>query len=122
MSGSFDAITWAAFERMGVVNRVLARVQPGAQTMNELLRTSQRADELAQRAEKVHQIARPDDRVEFCLLGLRVHAQFDEHPRVRSFLDRAAQEPTAFDELLSQDAAFWQNVSQTLNTTEEERK
>lgn len=123
MISSFDARTWTAFERIGVVNRVLARLkaetEKKAQSVSDLLGISQRVDELAERASEVHHLDRQDDQVEFCLLGLNVHARFDEHSQVRELLLRTKQDPAAFDELLSQDKAFWQSVGQTMTMTGE---
>ncbi len=119
MEGSFDPTAWAALERIGVVNRVLARVKLEAKTVDDLLGMSLVLDELIQRAGRAYHINRLDDQVEFCLLGLSVHARFDEHPRVRDVLLHARQDPSAFDELLSQDEAFWQEVGRTLNMTGE---
>jgi hypothetical protein len=115
----FDAITWSALARIGVVNRVLAQAHPSEKTAGDVLRVSQLVDQLAERAIKHHHIARLDDQVEFCLMGLRVHARFDGHPRVRDVLTRVGQDPSAFDELLAQDEAFWQSISRALNMTGE---
>lgn len=115
----FDARSWSALERIGIVNRVLARMQSEVETMDSIHCTSVTADQLAQRAIEHHHISNLDDQVEFCLLGLRVHSQFDEHPQVRKILARVADDPSAFDELLANDGIYWRNISQTLNMTGE---
>lgn len=115
----FDARSWSALERIGIVNRVLARMQSEVETMEAMHSTSVMADQLAERAIQRHHISSVDDQVEFCLLGLRVHSQFDEHPQVRKILARVADDPSAFDELLANDEIYWRNISQTLNMTGE---
>jgi hypothetical protein len=115
----FDDSTWSALERIGVVNRVISRIDPVPKVLDDMLLISQKADQLAERAGRRYQLNRLDDQVEFCLLGLRVHAQFDEHPRVRDVFARVSQDPSAFDELLAHDETFWRSVRQTLNTTGE---
>jgi hypothetical protein len=115
----FDDITWSALERIGVVNRVISRIEPAPKVLEYMLLISQKADQLAERAGRRYQLTRLDDQVEFCLLGLRVHAQFDEHPRVRDVLACVSQDPSAFDELLAQDETFWRSISQTLKITGE---
>lgn len=119
--GRYDNLTWAALERIGVVNRVLSRIPLHAESIDDVMRISKRVDEFAERAAATHRITRLEDLVEFCLLGLQVHARFDEHPKVHEFLLQVAADSSVFDELLSQDQVFWQSVGQTLNMTGEVR-
>ena len=67
---------WAALERIGVINRVLAR--NGWLTHEDLVERSTAIDELVLRARANHGLQSVADLVAFATLGSIVHPRFDE--------------------------------------------
>lgn len=69
---------WQALERIGIVNRALARL--GLPGYANLMQHSAALDGLASRAQSRHQLSRTSELLDYVCLGWRVHPQFDEHP------------------------------------------
>ena len=69
---------WQELERIGIVNRALARL--GLPGYANLMQHSAALDALASRAQSRHQLSRTSELLDYVCLGWRVHPQFDEHP------------------------------------------
>lgn len=122
-----DTPTWNAIARVGVVNRALVESGYATADPEGVLRTSQIADELVQRAQAVHGLCQIDEQVRFCGLGLRVHPRFDEHPLVRGLLAAPSESSSdqavsgsKIDPLTNKDEAFWLHVRQALSDSGKE--
>jgi len=89
-------VAWAALERIGVVNRALARL--GLRGPRDAAHLGAALDRLVQRGQTRHRLESADDAADYACLGHRVHPEFDDHPWVRHLLadaDRAADEQPA---------------------------
>lgn len=69
---------WLTLNRIGIVNRALARLDlPGYANM---IQHSPSLDALASRAQTRHHISKTSELLDYVCLGWQVHPRFDEHP------------------------------------------
>jgi hypothetical protein len=127
----FERHTWLALERIGVVNRVLAKLEPEVRAFPALRARSELIDSAIERAMVIHGLRRQEDLVDFGVLAMSVHPAFDQHPEVATLLvsrptsqaKRAdPDKQTAMDQLRSQSPSFWQMVKSSLSPPEEAMK
>lgn len=73
-----DPRQWAALQRIGVVNRVLARY--GWLSYRDIVERSAAIDDLVARGQSRHDLTSVADLVEYAILGTTIHSRFDELP------------------------------------------
>ena len=69
---------WQALERIGIVNRALARLD--LRGYANIVQHSSNLDALVSRAQARHQIIKTSELLDYVCLGWQVHPRFDEHP------------------------------------------
>ena len=69
---------WQALERIGIVNRALARLD--LRGYANMMRHSSNLDALVSRGQARHQIIKTSELLDYVCLGWQVHPRFDEHP------------------------------------------
>lgn len=117
------AVEWAALERIGVINRVLARM--GCHTVDCLDKTSPAVDALVQRGQSRHALQRVDDLVAYAMLGMTIHPRFDEsaialraitdHERDIGDTDSGFSDASVVDALMAVPPEQWILASHQLN-------
>ncbi len=108
----FNASTWAALERIGSVNKVLAI--SGDWDVLPTEAQARRIDQLLQRC-KALGFETEQDALAFAACGLTSHDRFDEHPQVQSAIQAALSDKrTIVSALAAFDDEFWQALSSGL--------
>ena len=69
---------WQALERIGIVNRALARLD--LRGYANMMQHSSNLDALVSRGQTRHQIFKTSELLDYVCLGWQVHPRFDEHP------------------------------------------
>ena len=108
----FNASTWAALERIGSVNKVLAI--SGDWDVLPTEAQARRIDQLLQRCNALG-FDTEQDALAFAACGLTSHERFDEHPQVQAAVHAASREKRTFVSALDAfDDEFWQALSSGL--------
>ena len=115
---------WEALQRVGVVNRALARL--GIRDYDAIVEISPVLDELAHRAAVRHGIDRTSDLVEYVCLGAKTHPHFDEHSIVLQAIENEKntrevgdEDGYVIDALNTIDDTKWQRIKQELQLQNE---
>lgn len=118
-----DAEQWAALERVGVVNRVLARM--GCLTADCLDKHSPAIDALVLRGQSRHALERVADLVAYATLGMTIHPRFDEsavalraiddHVRDINGSDSDGNDASVVDALIAVPQEQWSFACRQLN-------
>jgi hypothetical protein len=87
-SGKTEEAEWAALNRVGAVNRALARLGIWSDCA-AVHRESPALDELIQEAQRRHGVHRADDLAAYAWFASVVHCDFDRHPIGMEMLARA---------------------------------
>jgi Domain of unknown function (DUF4123) len=89
-TGASRTWDWPRIERIGLVNRSLARA--GLHSPSALNAQAARAERLMEQAAVAHGLDHPEDLVEFACRGLGCVPRFDEHPHIKALMQPQADE------------------------------
>lgn len=122
-TGPVDRRTWRAIDRIGAVNRVIARLGRPARNLQQLHDLSLQIDDLVVRAQEHYRLTELDDIVEFSARGMAVDLNYDRHPDVAKLMQPTPQDDnvapseqrTLADRFALQEESFWHRVRMELS-------
>lgn len=113
----FTGEQWASIQRIGLVNRVLVRLELPPET--DTCENGRQVDGLLNRAQTDYGLTARDDLVAFAMYGMRWHANFDRHPQIATILSDHIGKQGAFrDATALMRSPDWRRIVDELNSPE----
>lgn len=112
---TFDALTSARLERIGLINQVITALEQPAPI--DRITLGQKIDRHLMRAHDLYNIERDEDRIAFALHALQVHPDFDRHHTIQSIIyGLPAKQSTYRDATALLDEGAWQQIAKEITS------